>query len=549
MSAQRPLVLAAVLMLAPSFAIAQAPAPTAGTAQPAAQAPGWTLGSPTAGQPGERGDGGRQYEIDAKPRLALRAIPAAKVDRRALARVRLEPITGIDERRFGFARIDAYVQRTHVPEDERSAIESLAKLQLTIATRTSRGSVRWWRLRPDDLPILDEPVGLKARSFGGLASLPERVVPATPDGRVPIVDVQFSSETGGNTSGAEVRHHLLLDLRAVEPKVLGVFEEAAGWCGGACGHSDCLYGLDDETGCRWDAALDDFVCATTRRRYDTFWATRRATRTFRFSTGATVSLLRQTGESTLPGLGRLDVVVDVKIGDRAVVLLAAPPLSWNFGVRFFTAPVRAPQPDQLAEVGSRLDARTEMRSLHSHKIRDVEGEELEPDPRSDAFAGYTPDGLPASVRSEVVVQAGTLTVLRVVVAEGESKGVYLVGFEAMPDRLVTDAMLVATDGESYLACGEWRVFATAVSMSLTSAPFAAVLDIEPSATRDRVDSPYVDPPPVQCPVRATVNWQAGEGFTYVSREKQCAPTRQQRWVVIADDGSLSVAADRPRPEL
>ena len=529
----------AVLVIAVTAA-ALVPAPSA-----AQEAP-WTLGSPTAGRPGPSGDGNHAYEWTTGAGLSFRAIPSSAVDRPALARVRLEPVTGIDQGRFGFARIDAYVQRTEVPREERASNQSQAKLQLTIALRPTRGAARWWRLLPDTLDILDEPVDPQRRAQAGATDVLERLVPATPERSVPIIDLQFSSQVGGMTSGAEVRHHLLLDLRGAQPKVLGVFDDSVVWCGGACGHSDCLYGIDDETGCRWDSALDDFVCATTRRRRDTFWGERRATRRFRLSNDAPVDLPRQSGVSTIPELGQLDVVADVKVGGRDAVLLAAPSLSWHFGVRFFTAPVRMPEPGRALEIQSRLDARTEMRSRHSQRIRDVEGEELEPDPQGDAFAGYTPDGPRASFRSDVVVETATVTVLRVVVAEGASKGVYLVGFEAMPDRLVSDAMLVATDAESYLHCGEWRVVATAVSMSLTATPFAAVLDVEPSAIRDRAESPYVDPPAVVCPVQAIVGWEAGEGFTYVSREKRCAPAHQQRWVVIDDAGNLSTAADRPR---
>jgi type 1 glutamine amidotransferase len=148
-----------------------------------------------------------------------------------------------------------------------------------------------------------------------------------------------------------------------------------------------------------------------------------------------------------------------------------------------------------------------------------------------------------------VAKDETLTVLRVLVTEGTAKGVYLIGLESAGDRLVTDAMLVATNGESHLDCNAWRVPATAVGMTVTSKPFAATLDVEPARERwemEHEEGARRGPATSPCRRRETVGWEAGQGFRYVSRTPHCG-TAEPRRVVI--DTRAALPRRRRRPDL
>jgi hypothetical protein len=165
----------------------------------------------------------------------------------------------------------------------------------------------------------------------------------------------------------------------------------------------------------------------------------------------------------------------------------------------------------------------------------------------------TPDGPPPRFVASQLARTDTVTILRVLVAEGAGKGVYLVGLELVGDRLTTDAMLVATNGESHLQCNVWRVPATSVGMTVVASPFAVTLDVEPAGVRN--DGPAGDQqtprdlqPAEACRVHATVDWEAGLGFRYAAREKRCAPTQPRR-VAIDDEGRIGVAPPASRPPL
>ena len=542
----------------------------------AAQELDWTLGSTTAGLPGDEDEWG-DYTLDDEPAVTLREVRARDLD---LARLRTLPkasLDGFDTRRFAVAAIDAYFDREQLPrspdddEDDDSG-RSRATLRLVLRTRSARGVIRWWRLAGDSVHLTIDaiPTGPGAPSSAA-SDVPEdeRLRPATSDPRRPIVYVRYSSSELFVNSSSEVLHHLLLDFRKAVPRVIGFFDhDFGGGCGGACGAYSCIFNVRQEVGCRWDAEHDGFLCARTFRRRDTAWAQRRATSYFHFggmagavtqpSSAYADGLDPRVAAATVPmagdtkvvaGYGTVSAIASGGRGHTGVVLIGAPSMSWHFGARFFAGSVPPVGPrGPLAEIGSRLDVRADVFKTDGTTGERLEGYSFEETKRFDRL---TPDGPPPGFKVMQVAKDETLTVLRVLVTEGTARGVYLIGLESAGDRLVADAMLVATDGESHLDCNAWRVPATAVGMTVASKPFAVTLDVEPARERWEMEheagelrGPATNP----CRRRDTVGWEAGQGFRYVSREQHCGSAEPRR-VVIDDDGNIAAAPVRPRPPL
>lgn len=541
----------------------------------AAQELNWTLGSTTAGLPGEEDEWG-EYDLDATPGVELREVRAQDLD---LARLRTLPkasLDGFDTTRYPVSVIDAYFDRVRLPRkaDDDDADErgrSGATLGLVIRTRSARGTVRWWRLIGDSRHLTIDGTPPVSQATPGAPDDPEgdRLVPATWDPRRPIVFVGYSSSQLFVNSSSNTIHRLVLDFRKAIPRVIGFFDhDFGGGCGGACGVYSCIFNVREEVGCRWDAEHDDFLCAQTFRRRDTAWMERRAARYFHF--GGTAGAVTQPSSSYAAGLdprvaeastpsvgdtkrvdrfGTISAIELTLVGRKGVILVGAPSMAWHFGARFFAArgaylAARGP----LAEIGSRLDVRAGVFTTNGATSERLEGQSFE---EREKFDGLTPDGTPPGFKVSEVAKDEHLTVLRVLVTEGTAKGVYLIGLEFAGDRLVTDAMLVATNGESHLDCNAWRVPATAVGMTVASKPFAATLDVEPA--RERWDEPHEEgalrgPAMSPCRRRDTVGWEAGQGFRYVSREQDCATTVPRR-VMIDDDGGIAAAPVPPRPPL
>ncbi len=520
----------------------------------------WTLGSATAGMPGDT-DGLGVYDLNDTPGVQLQEVEEADLDLVRLGAAARSSLDGFDVLAYPVAAIEAYFDRVldgeEAAEEEPSDFAS-GTLRLVVRTRAADGTVRWWRLVGDSGHL---QIAFKTPAFPDDA---ERLAPATPDPRRPIVDVQYSSVELHASSSSDTRHHLLLDFRAAAPRVIGFFDEThGGGCGGACMVYSCIFGVGEEVGCRWDAEHDGFFCAHTYRRRDTAWMERRATSYFHFGTRKPeppapaaspvaggldprvdrASTPSEGSTQLVDGFGVVSAITMAAVGKRAVVLVGAPSLSWHFGARLYAALTEYPRRERLTEIGSRLDIRAQPFTEGGPSVDRLEDHDhLE-------VAAHTPDAPPPRFVATELARIGSVTILRVLVTEGGAKGVYLVGLELIGDRLVTDAMLVATNGESHLHCNTWRVPASAVGMSVVADPFAVTLDVEPAGVRNdgpgNVDD---DTPARSCRVRATVNWEPGQGFRYEAREERCGPAPARR-VAIDDAGAISVAHDPSRPPL
>jgi hypothetical protein len=105
----------------------------------------WTLGSATAGLPGDSDVRNLNYELDEGTDLHLSAVDESSVALPRLRQGSTASLEGFDTSRYPVAAIEAFFDREPGPEDERSPFQSSATLRLVVRTRAADGSVRWWR--------------------------------------------------------------------------------------------------------------------------------------------------------------------------------------------------------------------------------------------------------------------------------------------------------------------------------------------------------------------------------------------------------------------
>jgi hypothetical protein len=543
-------VIAAVLVVLPLSARAQPSPPV--------------IGSATAGSPASEFSS-FSYEWDTHVPVVFHAHEAAGAPPEVedLPEARLE---AVDEARYGFSAVSAYFERRRDPAEEPSWLTSSSTLRLWLATHRADGRTRWWRLDstegPDVLAREFDPLWISDAPDTEDAFPGER--PSEKDGidfvaseREPVIVVRYFAKMFGANSGSQYHHHLLVDLRTGEPRVLGLFDEIGHDCGGVCTHTLCIYAAGEQVGCRWDSAANDFICASTLHRTDTAWFERRGTQRFRFSDGASLprqgqppaadvdpavpeaAIATKVGEVTaVDGFGPVTVVSDVPAGARTIRLFAAPALTWRFGARFFAATIQQSRRGPISEIGSGVAA--------------VDGSPVQKSFEDDQDAKrpkvFTPDGQPPRFAATIVTRLADVTILRVRVSEGDGRGVYLVGLQEVGGTLVSDAVLVATDGRSHRECARWMAPATAVGMTIRTKPFRAVLDVEPERTVDEHGLDTVDdeqPAADPCVVSVTLAWASGRGFAIEERKQTCGP-RPARRVHIDDVGHLT-AVGVPRP--
>jgi hypothetical protein len=509
----------------------------------------WTLGSRTAGRVGSEPNLEQQFVR--RPPLVFEAIDAGRVDRDALAKLPKATLAGIDERRFGFAELDVYFGRERNSDDELAP----ATLQLLVARRRASGTGRWWRLTAaEGADEVDSPLAISAWA----SAAHEQLRPATADASIPIVDVGYYVSASGIGTSLSTERHLIVDFRGDTPAALVLFDNITQECTGACNAFNCTNAPRVETGCRWDVAKDDFLCASTLHRFDSGWGGRRGTRFFHLLSEARVPTPNSaragalgvgapTPDAAPPRIGEVftidrdgpvTMIARTAVGAANVWILGATTLSTHFGARFFVAASTGRRPGVFTEASRRLDVRRlslypgEKESKGSLAPRDFD--DLDPDD----VAEFTPDGRPPTYHARVLARGATWQVLQITVSEGQGRGVYLLGLEATGERLVADAMLVATDTSVYSGCGAWLRPATAVRLTTTARPFTATLEIEPPRNdpgEEETTSEEIEGLEV-CVKTATIAWRPGAGFDLQSW--QCEGSSGPRHVTITDRGVI-----------
>jgi hypothetical protein len=439
-----------------------------------------------------------------------------------------------------------------------------------VAASASGAPTRWWILESADPDEPDGGYGEQLRSpplaIDDAPPGPDRQEPTepegafllTPDPGLPVFAVRYHRTEAGANSGVELTRHLLIDWRKEPPRVTAVLDVVDGWSGGGCGAPDAGYDTSMERGCRWDPWRLDFLCAGTIHRADTRWGERRGSRFFYLDSeervpaphvprypdlGSFASLMVPGDQEirTLDGHGDTAAVQVVGFGKSRGVLLAAPSLSRWFGVRLHAALIDERGIASVHEIvprehlGPPAIARPQRHTADDVSSRD-EGATF---PTREALAAFTPDGMVPHLESRELTSSKSLHVLELRVTEGEARGLYLVGLELVNDRLVADALLVATDALTYSDCNTWTAPASAVSMAVVSTPtFATTLDVEPANVEDEEGNLQRPEGGVSCGAMATVHWEHGAGFAVEWQRRPCIQPELPRRVVFDREGGL-----------
>ena len=337
------------------------------------------IGSSTAGVPGVSGDPTSYQNLLVHPAVVFVELRPTLDE---LARIELltrHTAGPFDDTKHEFAFVDVYFDRTLPPEQERSEFSADGTLQLVLVTRHRDGTRRFWRLELSaGDPDPSNQLGMDLLSISDEPDEHERIVVATGDPSVPLVDIQDHSNSFGANSGVDLTRHLIVDLRRPSPRLIAVLDDVQGFGGGACGAYDGLYTTGHELGCRWDGGRGDFQCAETFHRYDTDWGEQRGSRFFLLDSGETVPYptngsrtlrafaegavsARQAGSAILEGNGAATIVRTLSYGTTTLAIIGTPHFSETrsaqFAARFHVAILRPGQPTIVEELvpRTRLD--------------------------------------------------------------------------------------------------------------------------------------------------------------------------------------------------
>lgn len=528
------------------------------------QSPAPVIGSPTAGVREASEPLGQEQDLLVHPALKLVEIHPTSDERQRIERLTPHTAGPFDEAKYGFNFVDAYFDRKLAPEDERSDFTADGILRLVLAMRTPNGARRFWRLEPaGDNPDPGSVLGMDPLAITDEPDEYERIVTATDDPSVPVLDIRYSASRFGANTGVSFERHLLLDLRQRTPRAIALLDTVETGGGGACGAYNLMFGTRREFGCQWMSARGDFRCAETLHRYDTDWTERRGSRFFLLDSGETLPYpadgprtlrafvenavrSRQGRTEMLEPYGAATIIETLSFGTATVVLVGTPLLTEEhvefFGIRFHAGIVRPGSPTITEEVvpRARLEASapTHVDLAHMQRLA----------ARQKPSERFVPDGTPPEFRSRLLFETDYQKVLHVTVTEGEGRGVYLLGLEYVDARLTADALLVATEAPSYSGCNAWMLPTTAVAMDIGTNPFTALVDVEPAQleTLDResddwIISPQTDP---RCPSKVQVTWRSGTGFELQQQPITCGAPRTPRRVRIDRDGRLTSSTSR-----
>src|SRR5882672_2530850 len=167
----------------------------------------------------------------------------------------------IDSSRYKVSRVDFYVHQDR-PKDPQG---SPGYSPITIyVKRTSSGKALWWKVVEGEREALTESF-LSAQLPNvdeEHPSSPAVILAATGDGTIPIFDVQWGSQQLANWADS-IEAHILLDLRAPQPKIVADLSFNSVTAFGACGVYDAQQQDKTNYECDWISANDDFRCTGT----------------------------------------------------------------------------------------------------------------------------------------------------------------------------------------------------------------------------------------------------------------------------------------------
>ena len=163
----------------------------------------------------------------------------------------------IDSAKFRLNRVDFYVHQASptYPEEMFPYSNVTVYLRLTSGTQAS-----WWKLVEEGDGADNDLLAARiSKDEKDRVESPVSILPATGDRTIPLFDLVMGRTNAANWV-ASLEIHLLLDLRAAQPKVAADLSCNSIEAFGVCGVWDAAAGERNNYECDWVPAENDFRC-------------------------------------------------------------------------------------------------------------------------------------------------------------------------------------------------------------------------------------------------------------------------------------------------
>ena len=481
---------------------------------------------------------------------ALSTLPKLPKDRKKVRRWTFGPF---DEATYGYSTLEFVAQL--VPK-VREFGEPDGRFKLFV-NRKQNGDPHWFEMglvTPTGSDVMEtraasgslwvEENGKAYETFANLRQI-------GPDRSVPLFSLDYQYFLMGGNTDTEATNTEILDFRHATPQSPMVAECFSNSGGGACGAYDLHHMPLTTLKCDWSELHSDILCleVTTdgldwRRRFSVSSkksiGPENAVSIEAVAAAAVKGDQAKHADGVVPGVGKMTVlhVLVSQGGGDASVLMAGPGKMRDLNARFFIAKVREQGTVQIEP----LQAKPIWHNAKGEAIR-ATGER-----NNEGAHSYAPDA-PFSLThfafdTQVLMESGQVTVLRVVVSSMGLRAQYWVGMDRSGASVITDVLRVASEGMYYVECDHFFGRSpSAFKVSLSPATLSATLRILPfqmiypekfldekakPLTLDRV-----------CDWTAQVAWTSEEGFVLRHTNRICNDPAEAHVVNVGADGKLS----------
>jgi hypothetical protein len=487
---------------------------------------------------------------------------------------------GSVDSQFGWKQIDFYLWHEKVPSEPLSLHEQPHE-KLSIAMHlTGPAGEKWFELtQPTKREHLDqegillvsprldsqEETSADENATGSVpAKSPEHPVLdiskwvsvqfAASEGNIPLFVLRYFDYSEGNSANYSTNKELLIDSRGANPEVV----TAAGCTNiettrGNCGDIAASYDVREIFSCSWDPSAADFHCSA-QSGYGSSGSYRTVQRDFYLVSDKPASPV--WAADSPPDLAawaqRLHGSPSVPIKSAMIPELGPS----TFLARYADL---LPQADVLLfaspDEGRLLNARLSLviipehgkASVQSVEKWDIGGDKSDqqtldwPAPVQPEFSAPLDDRDKYNVRA--LENRPAFHALQVTLAwqghhlekTGVAHVVYWIGLESDGGKLVSNAVRLASEGQTLSGCNDFLDDATTSSLRVKPLTAEATVRVQP-----RTQAELEEGQPTACQWNGVLHWKPGAGFRVrkLSQDCKAAP----RIITISDDGTIKAAA-------
>ena len=378
--------------------------------------------------------------------------------------------------------------------------------------------------------------------------------PATPDAHLPIFVLRYSYHQTGANAGGTMDNNLLLDLRSATPNVTAAMQCIDWEGGGVCTAPDTGNYQYDSLKCSWEQAVDDFHCQMSSPFGGTYTA-RNSLSDFFLLSGKPAPAKWQNPDSArdlkslVAGFQQnqpLDFSIHVVDGLGPTTMLAElRDLLPNTRVYVFGSPGAGDTLNaHLSLAIVRNDGRIDTRTIPKWTLGDDAADE------GTAPEGFTPVNENDRYGIGLLQQRPGFKAIYVVLNDANNDRssahvLYWIGLERANDDVISSAVRVASDAQTYGGCGHYRDDATAVALAVKHGMAEATVTVQPQEQTIMSEENAKDDRP-QCAWSGVLHWKAGSGFRVRKVADHCQIPRKQ--VTIDQNGGVQCKDAPPEEE-